>query len=153
LTTDRLSLANALAAGMAMVFASIAAPAGELPVHVAVVEAAQQRYPTVGDWQFKPDGLHITVTRMSDPRYETLVAAHELVEAVLCRQAGVSEAAVDAFDKAYERHRPPGDNSESGDSAGAPYHRQHLVATRVERHLAKLLKVNWRSYAREIERM
>src|SRR5215467_14962981 len=52
----------------------------------AAPPAAKMRYPTVGDWQFKPDGsLHITVARMSDRRYEFLVGLHELVEALLCK--------------------------------------------------------------------
>jgi len=66
----------------------------------------QQRYDTVGDWHFDMNGdLIIKVSKMSDPRYETLIAVHELIEAVLCKQAGVSEDAVDAFDMAYEAGR------------------------------------------------
>jgi hypothetical protein len=56
------------------------------------------RYPTVADWQFKPDGsLHITVARMSDRRYEFSLALHELIEGLLCQQSGVSQERVDAF--------------------------------------------------------
>jgi hypothetical protein len=79
------------------------------------------RYPTAADWQFKPDGsVHITVTRMSDHRYEFLLALHELVEALLCKATGVPQAAVDAFDIEYEQHRKPGDDSEPGDAAVHP---------------------------------
>ena len=56
------------------------------------------------------------MTRMSDRHYEFLLALHELVEAMLCAETGVSQAAVDAFDKAYEAKRPPADkDSEPGD--------------------------------------
>jgi hypothetical protein len=127
-------------------------PIKPMVITIETVPAAKMRYPTVGDWQFQPDGsLHITVTRMHDRRYETLVAAHELVEAVLCWQAGISEAAVDAFDQAYEARRRPGDLTEPGDSRQAPYHHQHVAATWLERHLARLLKVNWRAYARAVD--
>ena len=87
--------------------------------------------------------LLISVSKMSDPRYETLVAAHELIEAMLCRQAGISERAVDAFDRHYEAHRKAGDQSEPGDDPRAPYHRQHVAATKIERELAALLGVVW----------
>jgi hypothetical protein len=45
-----------------------------------------QRYPTAGDWQLKPDGLHIFVSRMSDQRHEFLVGMHEAIEAYPCKQ-------------------------------------------------------------------
>jgi hypothetical protein len=88
---------------------------------------------------------------MSDPRYETLVATHELIEAILCRQAGISERAVDAFDKHYKAHRKDDDMSEPGDSPAAPYHRQHVAATKIERELAALLGVDWDTYGKEVE--
>ncbi len=38
----------------------------------------------MGDWHFSRQGnLTIRVSAMSDPRYETLVAVHELIEAIL----------------------------------------------------------------------
>ena len=104
------------------------------------------------DWQFKPDGsLHITVTRMSYRHYEFLLALHELVEAMLCAETGVSQAAVDAFDKAYEAKRPPADkDSEPGDDPAAPYRREHVIASVTERLTADLLKVDWNRYGAEV---
>jgi hypothetical protein len=59
-------------------------------ITIETIPAAKMRYPTVGDWQFKPDGtLHITVSRMTDRRYEFLLALHELVEALLYKATGV----------------------------------------------------------------
>jgi hypothetical protein len=121
-------------------------------ITVRVIPHEHQRYSTAGDWRFTRNGdLLISVSRMSDPRYETLVAAHELVEAILCRRAGVDERAVDTFDKHYEAHRKAGDVSEPGDDPRAPYHRQHVAATEFERQLAVLLGVNWGSYEKEVE--
>jgi len=120
-------------------------------VRMKVIPHAEQRYATVGDWYFtKAGNLQIRVSRLSDPRYETLVAVHELVEAVLCREAGVSEREVDAFDMAYERHRKPGDLGEPGDDPRAPYHRQHAAATWFEKALAGKLGVDWAAYEREV---
>jgi hypothetical protein len=105
-----------------------------------------QRYNTVGDWQFAVSGdLIIKVSAMSDPRYETLIAAHELGEAVLCKQAGVSEEAVDAWDWAMGSKL-----DEPGDDPRAPYHRQHVQATIFEKMLAKLLGVDWKTYEAEV---
>ncbi len=39
---------------------------------------------------------------MSDPRYEFLIGMHEAIEAYLAIRAGISPAAVDRFDKAYD---------------------------------------------------
>src|SRR5690242_16257207 len=73
---------------------------------VAPTEARLACYATTnsGDWYIEPDGtLHITVTApdLSDPE-ATLVAVHELVEAILCTRAGVTAAEVDAFDQKFE---------------------------------------------------
>jgi hypothetical protein len=116
-----------------------------------VIPHAEQRYATVGDWYFtKAGNLQIRVSRLSDPRYETLVAVHELVEAVLCKEAGVSQQAVDAFDMAYERNRKSGDVSEPGDDPRAPYHHQHQAASWFEKALAEKLGVDWAAYEREV---
>ena len=87
---------------------------------------------------------------MSDQRYEFLVGMHEAVEAYLCKQAGISEAAVDRFDQAYKRRRKPGDDSEPGADPTAPYHKEHMFATKVERMLADQLRVSWGAYDREV---
>ena len=104
----------------------------------------------MGDWQLKPDGLHIFVSRMSDQRYEFLVGMHEAIEAYLCKQAGISQAAVDRFDQAYERRRKAGNDSEPGDDPKAPYHKEHMFASKVERMLANELGVRWNAYDREV---
>jgi len=116
-----------------------------MQVSMIVVPQAQQRYDTVGDWRFDTDGnLHITVSQLSDPRYETLIAVHELVEALLCKAAGITEASVTAFDTAYQG------NGEPGDDPKAPYRHQHAAATFFEKKMAKLLGVNWKTYDRVV---
>ncbi|HJZ14914.1 MAG TPA: hypothetical protein VJ251_05615 [Stellaceae bacterium] len=76
---------------------------------------------------------------MSDQRYEFLIGMHEVMEAYLAIYAGVSPDAVDRFDKAYEAKRKPGDDSEPGDDPRAPYHREHVFASKVERLSRKSL--------------
>ena len=55
------------------------------PLKIVIETVDHQRYPTAGDWQLKPDGLHILLSRMSDRRYEFLVGMHEAIEAYLCK--------------------------------------------------------------------
>jgi len=73
-----------------------------------------------------------------------------MIEAYLAIHAGVSPAAVDRFDKAYEAKRKRGDDSEPGDDPKAPYYRQHQIATGIERLLAVELGVDWSTYDREV---
>ncbi len=71
------------------------------PLHIIIdtIPHSEQRYPTVGDWQIdKAGNLHITVSKMSDQRYEFLIGMHEAIEAYLAIYAGVSPEAVDRFD-------------------------------------------------------
>jgi hypothetical protein len=92
------------------------AVAAEKHPHLKIIieTVAHERYRTVGDWQVKPDGLHVTVSKMSDQRYEFLIGMHEAIEAYLAVHAGISPAAVDKFDEAYESRRQKGDDKRAG---------------------------------------
>jgi hypothetical protein len=97
-----------------------------------------------GDWSWQPNGdLLVTVTSRGDSdvidRSELfLIAFHEMVEAFLCRHAGVPQAAVDAFDMNYEGEAEPGSHPD------APYFRQHKAACILESMLAVLLgRYDW----------
>jgi hypothetical protein len=119
---------------------------------ISTLRHKDQRYDTVGDWKFhEPQGvLDVTVSKMSDWRYEVLVGIHETVEALLCKQRGVKEVDVTAFDVAYEAKRLKGDASEPGDDPIAPYHAEHVFATKIEKLLAAELGVDWDAYDKEI---
>lgn len=104
-----------------------------------------QRYPTCGDWQNHGNRFRVLVSCLPDWRYEALVGIHELVEAVLCRQAGITQEAVDAFDIAHP------DAPEPGLLSDAPYRRQHCIASAIEMMLATELGVDWLEYEKAIE--
>jgi hypothetical protein len=74
-------------------------------VTIGTAQHKHQRYDTVGDWQTVEDRLIITVSEMPDWRYMALVAAHELVEAILCLHRGISEEEVTAWDKQFAEDR------------------------------------------------
>lgn len=120
-------------------------------VTVKTIKHEDQRYETVGDWQNKKNGdLDITVSDLGDWKMNFLIAFHEQIEAVLCRDRCISQEDVDNFDKEYEARRPEGDTSEPGDSPLASYNREHVFATKLEKKLARELNVDWRKYEETI---
>jgi len=120
-------------------------------IDIQTIPHSDQRYPTVGDWYYGDDGTWcFRISKMSDWRYEILVAIHELVECVLCRHAGISQYEVDEFDKAFEAARPEGNFDEPGDDPRAPYRIPHCIATGVERIVASFLGVSWKAYDAEV---
>lgn len=122
-----------------------------MKIIIETIPHDQQRYPTVGDWQWlDSDTLSIKVSKLTDWRREALVTVHELVEVLMCKHDGVTEKSVDEFDKDFEAHRHPDNNDEPGDSPDAPYVKQHCVATGVERILAAHLDVSWKLYEDEL---
>lgn len=116
---------------------------------IQVIPHDAQRYPTVGDWMFIGNVLYISVSNMGNDEYHMLVAVHEYTEAILCRQANITDEIVTTFDKEFEVWRKSGAVSEfdePGDSPHAPYYVQHQAATEVEKKLAEVLGVNWNAY-------
>jgi hypothetical protein len=115
-------------------------------VTITTIPHSQQRYETVGDWQFDEfSNLSIKVSGTSDWRMTMAVGVHELVEALLCKDRGISEAEVDEFDMAYK-----GDG-EPGNDPSCPYYDEHQVATIIERLLIRELGLNWQDYDRVID--
>lgn len=126
-----------------------------MKIQIETIPHDQQRYPTVGDWQWLDQHtLIIRVSELTDWRREALVAIHELVEVLLCKERKISEQAVDDFDKKYERKRKAGLKAyqgEPGDHKFAPYRKEHFFATNIEALLAGELGVDWPDYEREVE--
>src|SRR5947209_20472397 len=110
-----------------------------MKILIETIPHEAHRYETCGDWFYADDGtLHIKVSELSDWRREMLVAVHELIEVLTCKNDGVSQDVVDKFDKEYK-----GDG-EPGDDPSAPYVKQHCLATGIERILAQQWEVNWK---------
>jgi len=149
-----------------------------LDILAEVIPHSQQRYPTTGDWLLDEDRegpalLRVLVSKMPDERFCTLVAIHEIIEAVLCYVAKIDEKEVSRFDMLYEKAReqigtdtipgeqlspkfqlfleygckcPITDESEPGDDVHAPYYKQHQLATSVERMMGAEMGVDWNAY-------
>jgi hypothetical protein len=111
-----------------------------LEIHIRTIPHKVQRYDTIGDWIEEEDGsLYIRVSDLGDWRCELGIALHELVEAALCRGAGITGKQVDEFDFRS-------DSEEPGDESDAPYKGQHSLASGIERMVIALLGVDWKDY-------
>jgi hypothetical protein len=122
-----------------------------LHIYIDTIPHAEQRYPTVGDYwnELLPGGTPKTEVRISDMAnedYEFLVALHELVEQHLCKMRGISVETIDAFDIQFEAVRQPESFDEPGDALNAPYHKEHVFATWIERLVAHEMGVDWDAY-------
>lgn len=128
-----------------------------LKIRIETIPHDRQRYPTVGDYWDDPDGtLQVRISDVGDRRLELLVALHELIECELCRQRGIAEPDIMAFDLAFEKEIEAGerdDDEEPGDDPRAPYHREHVYATNVERMLAYEMGVNWDEYGERLDEL
>ncbi len=120
-------------------------------IQFKVIPHGNHRYETVGDY-FEDkymggiDRVNFRVSEMKDD-YEFGVFLHELCEWYLVKKHGIDVEAIDAFDMEYEKNRKKGDTSEPGDSPLAPYHKEHVIATSIEKlFLTKHLKVDWDAY-------
>lgn len=120
-------------------------------ITIRVVEPGQMRYQTVGDWQVNKKGnLDITVANSHDSATDFLVGIHEAIEAVLCIFHGVKPKDVDDFDVEWEKS--PNDYAEPGDDPDAPYHKEHVLATNIERILAQAIPLEWHIHDENVTR-
>jgi hypothetical protein len=128
-----------------------------LKIRIETLPHKQHRYPMVGDYWDDPDGtLQVRVSEMGDPRYEFLVAFHELVEKELCRVRGITEQEVTRFDLAFEDGIGKGlrdPDAEPGDAPDAPYRREHRFATILEQMLAHEMGVDWDAYEGALDKL
>src|SRR2546430_2513030 len=118
-------------------------------ITITVVPPAEMRYATVGDWQRKADRIVVTVAQSGDSRSDLLVGLHEAIEAVLCDAHNVTEKDVDAFDFGWKNDAT---YDEPGDDPAAPYHSEHVLATIIERMIARELGMTWEEHSMAVER-
>lgn len=121
---------------------------------IETIDHDLQEYSTVGNYWTEENGdWHIVVSKMGDWRKEFLVAIHELSEMALCKERGITDGEITAFDVEFEDRRKPGDLSEPGDSREAPYSNEHCAATAVERMMCAALSLPWQDYENTIFRL
>ncbi len=125
-------------------------------IRIETIPNEKQRYKTIGDWfyvdlAYRNNGeepQQRTVIRVSDldePKFEFLVALHELVEMFLCHERGVTEKQVDDFDIYWKGDGDPGNDP------AAPYWKEHQFASVIERMMAHELGVDWQQYEKRLD--
>jgi len=117
-------------------------------ITLEVIPHAQQRYPTLGDWQFDENGdLHVRVSSTGNEYCDALLQLHEMMEAIACKRYGVSEKDVDEFDFAFKGEGEPGDDPM------CPYRYPHFFATNLERISSHALDIPWDRYEALLEKI
>lgn len=115
----------------------------------------KQRYPTCGDYFKKNNKMFFKISKLKNPDYEFLIAIHELIEWFLYQRKGLKIQDIDRFDIMFEKERKQGKwkNEESGFDKRAPYRKEHIFATKIERFLAKKLGVKWHIYDKSVNKL
>lgn len=112
----------------------------------------KMRYATAGDYYEENGKLVIEVFNQGDDRKSMLIAIHELVEHLLCKQRGVTNEQIDTFDFEYEKNREEDDDtSEPGDDPDCPYRDEHRFAMIMEQMMAHEMGVDWHEYDQNIK--
>ena len=117
---------------------------------IEVINHKEQRYPTLGDWEFSQpvvgrENLLIRVSDTGVSEFNQLIAIHELIEALLCKVNGVTQQEVDEWDMSHLELPEPGDHIQ------APYHMEHYFASIIEHMVATEMGVVWEDYEQAVE--
>lgn len=125
-----------------------------------------QRYNTSGDYQLKHNQqINISISDMINvvphellfgatkkdvalaEKYELLIAVHELIESLLCFQAGIPFQIIDDFDMNFKGIGEPGDD------ISCPYFQEHAIALKIEKELAAQLGIDWEAYTNAVNKL
>jgi 5-methylcytosine-specific restriction endonuclease McrA len=122
-----------------------------------VIPHGLQAYETVGNYEWTNNNiLVIFVSDLGNEDYEHAIFIHEFIEASLCKKRGIKEEDITNFDIQFEKDRLKGLHSktaEPGNSPKAPYHREHLFATKLEKMFIKDLGYKWKEYDRLVNEL
>jgi len=112
----------------------------------------KMRYETGGDYFFvaKDEMIEFNVVNLNDEGMELLILIHEIIEEYLTRKNKVTEEEIMKFDLIFEENRKEGDYDEPGFDKNCPYRKEHTIATKIEKYIAKQLKINWKEYDKKI---
>ncbi|SRR5258706_10072037 len=89
--------------------------------------------------------ISVRITQYKNPAHSYLVLIHELVEILLVKLRNIPFKAIDDFDFGFVEDGEPGDDPK------APYHKEHMFATYIEKLVAVELGIDWDEYGKIIE--
>lgn len=118
---------------------------------------SKMRYCTLGDYKIDNKGvLRITIADTGDDIFNELIAIHELLEELITRHRNIKEEDIFKFDLWVEEEVKAGrypDDAEPGEHPLSIYKKEHLFAEKIERMVAKELKINWKKYSKELNKI
>jgi hypothetical protein len=127
--------------------------AGQTVAILRTIPEQWHQYDTAGDWSICGNVILCFVTDRFSDESALAILLHELVEAMLCKKAGISEGQICDFDQKYEAERQQGkhkEEDEPGDSEDAPYRLQHMAATHVERAVCHAINLSWLEHSQSV---
>ena len=126
---------------------------GYKEIVIKVIPHEKQKYPTVGNYWKEKRRIQFRISNMWDWKFHMLVFIHEFVEWVLVEEHGINIKDIDKFDIRFEKRRELGlekEEAEPGDDKKSPYYKEHQIATKFEKLLAKKLGVSWEQYNKAV---
>jgi len=114
-----------------------------------------QVFRDVGNYQLaNKDLIVIFVSEMENPDYEFLVTLHEFIESYLLKRRGIDLKEIDKWENKFEQEKKEGKRPKkavAGEQKDCPYKKEHAFATKIEKMVAKYLKVNWGQYDKYLD--
>lgn len=118
-------------------------------INIEIIPHNKQRYNTAGDYFLDNRGIwQFRISEMKNIYYEMFVLIHELWEwlrVVIVK--GIPEPIIAQFDKDHIEHPDP------GTLKNAPYHKEHMESTSIEKFLIKKVKLNWKTYDKSFDKL
>lgn len=118
-----------------------------LNISIKTIKHNKQRYSTTGDYYTQGSRDIIAISKVGNTKYESLVAIHELIELILTRANGISEQLITKWDIEHPELDEPGDDIR------ALYHREHILASKVERMMADAMGIDWDDYNNTLNKL
>jgi len=118
-----------------------------LKIILEVIPHEKQRLNEQGDWWWDGDTLQVRASELGDWRYNFLLLAHEMDEAVFCRYNHITTTMVDQ-DQIWASQHPEIENNPDSFSGypGSCLQVQHNDALALEWIRSRILGVNWQDY-------
>ena len=128
-----------------------------MKISIETIPHHLQRYDTCGDWVFEHETniascvesirdnkplpeleeiLKINISETGNEDSNFLIAVHELIEAYLCKKAGITGEQVDQWDMNFKSEGEPGDDPY------CPYRNEHTIASYIEVQTARYLGIS-----------
>lgn len=107
-------------------------------ISIKTIPQKEQRYATIGDYYEENGVLNFRISELGNKDYEFLVRIHEEIEQYLCEKRGITNKMIDDYDMSEFGLSI----EDPGSHPKAPYHKEHMLALKVEKLLYKELDVN-----------